>query len=842
MAGGLNPDFTTMLTFNECVNIFDQWLEKKLDGTANSIKIKKTSGSKNSIEWRSGKNKYNGYITDNIVKYGYSNPVAVFYVGSSPHKTNVMGAIKDLEGDNGPIQDSIKQRFLERENKEGISHTKIPEASPEDKAKNEAERIQRQFETNRLDLISRLPAAFVAQYAYLASKEHENPAYHQGQQVQSVETHPYVKKKGFEIDSDVDDFLILSQHVPTVDQMITFINSPVCKLPRNDFSVTKEDVIAQIKDPASTFSYSKYFNKNDVQSGIGITPSRDSDGVITNIQKYMTKPFLKNGKYIDKVFLENAVLVGTGFIFNHKEKLDPSYSPKNIILTEGWATGKTINHPLKDNKETMIVVAWNAYQLKAMAELYLNKHPDANLHIAADNDCKSFFKANTKDPDKLMSVKNTGLQSALATYISMPEHQQRMGILIPRINYEKYNIEKGLSDFDDIRMGYGINAAVKEFNGELERLRLRKEAGISEVPRITKMYNAQAQFYSNEYQIELSGINQLGELDTVVIKPTITNDIAVTNTQQLEQSPKKLEVVAEPPVDELGMPDLQGDISSFFNKPVNNAIKTAFDIQLEQGISTLIGSNETASQKIEKDANKEPTPKDMIVFSPNNPTEKIPDVQPMVNPADFTLMLYQRGLMEQFTEVLNQPSKEKMIETLQNNVYSMGGLVRTLHILLDDTMRPHLANSIDKVLDGYQDRPFYKDLVTIKEFASEQLIQKSLVDQEALKSFHKDLVSSYLQGMHADKGFDKEVVAEMSNSAISRRPIEEKREFYRQFVHAIQNLSDDDKWISYASQSLESSYKMAQNQTQTHPENKPEQSQNNDEMNKKDKGNNLSFD
>ena len=243
---------------------------------------------------------------------------------------------------------------------------------------------------------------------------------------------------------------------------------------------------------------------------------------------------------------------------------------------------------------------------------------------------------------------------------------------------------------------------------------------------------------------------------------------------------------------------------------------------MEESIGYMVGGN-SAKEKLAQEADKEPTPKDMIVFASND--VKAPNIQPIVNPADFTLMLYQRGLMEQFTEVINQPNKDKMIESLQNNVYSMGGLVRTITVLLDDTMRPHVAATIDKVLDGYQDKPFYKDLVQIKSFASEQLIQKSLIDQEAAKSFHKDLVSTLLSGIHAEKGFDNEVISQMSASAISKRSIDDKRLFYKEFVNSLRSLDENSKWVSIASKTLKETYEMAAKKVNTPQPHQPSQMQ-----------------
>ena len=823
MAGGLNPDFTTMLTFDECVNIFDQWLEKKHNGEPNSLKIKTRSGAKNTVEWRSGKSKYNGYITDNIVEYGYSNPVGIFYKGSTPFKTNVMGAIKELEGDNGPIMRSIQERYAERKAKDEVSYNKLPEQSAEEKAKKEEARKLREYESNRLDLINRLPGAFVAQYAYLSSVKHADPAFHMGQTVQSVDQHPYVKKKGFEIDQASDDFYILSKHVPTNTQLENFIKSDLCRMPRNDFGITKEDVLSKIKEPDFGFSYNKYLSKHNVESGIGIIPSRDPDGVITNLQRYLNEPIINDGKKIDKIFLPDAIVVGSAYIFNYKEKLDSSYKPKNIIITEGWATGRTINDPLKNDKDTMIIVSWNAGQVKNITDTYLKVHPDANITIAADNDCKSFYYLNEKkDEQDILKVKNTGLQVALETYASFPKDQNRIGIIFPRINYEKYNAEKGLSDFNDIHIHYGINAAQKEINSELERLRLRKEAGISEVPRVLNMYNAQAQFYSNLYNVEVRGLDANGSINSVLIKPIENLNQAVS--QKLENQTPTPEATNAPPNEDndLSMPHLQTDISGFFNQPINNSLKSDFDKKMEESIGYMVGGN-SAKEKLAQEADKEPTPKDMIVFASND--VKAPNIQPIVNPADFTLMLYQRGLMEQFTEVINQPNKDKMIESLQNNVYSMGGLVRTITVLLDDTMRPHVAATIDKVLDGYQDKPFYKDLVQIKSFASEQLIQKSLIDQEAAKSFHKDLVSTLLSGIHAEKGFDNEVISQMSASAISKRSIDDKRLFYKEFVNSLRSLDENSKWVSIASNALKETYEMAAKKVNTPQPHQPSQMQ-----------------
>ena len=81
-----------------------------------------------------------------------------------------------------------------------------------------------------------------------------------------------------------------------------------------------------------------------------------------------------------------------------------------------------------------------------------------------------------------------------------------------------------------------------------------------------------------------------------------------------------------------------------------------------------------------------------------------------------------------------------------------------------------------------------------------------------LKKIHKSISDVYLDE-NKDKGFDSEVTAKMVESAISRRPIEEKREFYKLFVNSLKNLDSDSQWLKEVSSTLQTSYQHAQSKS-----------------------------
>lgn len=811
MAGGLNPDFTTMLRFDECVGILDQWLNEKLGGEPGSLKLKSSKGNKHNVEWRSNKTKNNGYIIDNPLSNGYSNAVGIFYIGGQQHKTNVMGAIKDLEGENGPISEMIKERYIEQQKNEGVNYKEIPKQTPEEIEAALQRQKDRELADTRIDLLSRMPGVAVAQYAYLAAKAQVDPAFHYGQGVQAIDDHPYMRKKGFQIDQQEDDIYIISKMSPTNEQMINFINTDHFIVPKNEFGIDKKEIINLINDPKFNFSYNKYILTNDIKTGIGIATSRDPDGVITNLQKFLIDKIKAKGGSVDKIFLPDAIVSGSAHIFNHAEKTDPNYNPKNIFIHEGWATGKTTLKAVKNDPDSMVLVAWNAGQIKNIVDVYLKKYPEANIIEVADNDCKSFFNMNKKSEQDLERVKNTGLQAALEAYALNKEDQHRIGILVPRINYKTYSADKDLSDFNDIEMKFGQNKAIEELGIELTKLYERKQAKIPESDRIVKLYNEQAQHYSDKYGLEVRGIDNEGSLTTVKItpknppapkEPEITIEVATPEPTKAVDAPE-----------ELAMPYQQdGDISSFFNKPINNAIKSDFDKKMEEGIGLLVGSKPPVSEQLQQNI-LEPSPKDIVTNNYNPKLEDAPAIQPIVDPADFTLMLYQNSLIMQYAEIANKPNKEQMMEALDSNVHSMSSALRALNVLLDSTTLPHVSATIDKVMDGYQDKPFYQDLVQIKDFANEQFIQKNAVDMNELKAFHKNVSDIYLCN-NRENGFDSEVTAKMVESAISRKPIEEKREFYREFVNSLRNLEGDSQWLKDVSSTLQTSYSHAVNKSE----------------------------
>lgn len=170
-------------------------------------------------------------------------------------------------------------------------------------------------------------------------------------------------------------------------------------------------------------------------------PYAERKGIkITNLRLYRGKlivPAYRDKQIISlqfiasdgsKIFLKNSEVKGS---FHHI----PALSWDIIYICEGYATGATINQAMG----CPVIIAFNAGNLKNVAELVRNNYPNAQIIIAADND------RNTEG--------NPGVTAAGKA------SQAVSGIVItPKFK------DKTSTDFNDLHQTEGLDAVKKQLH------------------------------------------------------------------------------------------------------------------------------------------------------------------------------------------------------------------------------------------------------------------------------------------------------------------------------------------------------------------------------------------
>lgn len=190
-------------------------------------------------------------------------------------------------------------------------------------------------------------------------------------------------------------------------------------------TVTKE--ITNLYDAPIAHEYLKKKNilplsaKYDATTDNLVIPLYDTNGKIWSWQTISA-----NG---DKYFLSGGRTKGC---FHPIGDLTPT-----IIVCEGFATAATIHQATG----LYTIAAMNAGNLKPVVDAISKKYPSANIIIAADNDWEKEV--------------NVGKESAKSA-----AKQHRLKVILPP------NI-RGVSDFNDIHVRYGIDTVKNQFQGVL---------------------------------------------------------------------------------------------------------------------------------------------------------------------------------------------------------------------------------------------------------------------------------------------------------------------------------------------------------------------------------------
>ena len=788
--------YVSLLTLDECCQVFDHWIQDNLKSTS-TLTITSVGATKAKAKFNIGQTRCTATININYNEHGYCNAVLMAYHRGAAEPVSIKRAVDNFGGTSRESNYWVQlqyDRFIAMKNnfKNKVTNTAERHNTSDLLEQNAKKNAEQEFENDKADFLSRLPGAAIAQYMYKAAKAMQAPEYHYNQVVRSPDQHRYNIKKGF---SNPDDFLIMPNHTPSMNQILKFIHSEKFDMPENPYGFTNKDIISQIEHPPQlnpnsnkpeTFDIQKYVTPKDISHGVGLMPSMDINGVITNTQKYLVEP-LADGT--DKIFAKQAIVRGSCYVFDHERKLNTDYKPRNILMVEGWATGESLNKLFNtpNNDSTMVVVAWNAGQIKNATKLYANHYPEANIIIGADNDVKSFFKANEKNPEELKLVRNTGIQVAIETCNALPELSNRLNILLPTINHEKLSKDKCPSDFDDIKRDYGVEQLKINITEEIVEATQRRKVGTEEIPRLVDTYNAQAKFFSDLYGIALHTIEPNGELSAKPYMPEVLINAA-----------KEAEVRAEMEQDDL-INQMASDFNAdFFDVDVNEDIKSEFDKKLELSACLFNGGFDDHEPEVTN-----------LVVNTLAPTVDAPAEQPIIDPATFTAVLYQSHLFNTFSQIQDLNNKQEMLEALEAQPMSMNSAQKVMQAMFDSTINPHLPKLIDNVINDYKDQPFYNDLTEIRAIMDENYIQLNEESIQFMKEAQREVVNNFvLQNQH--KGLDNEVADKVIDLEISSQPVESKRLLFTELRDTMKSLdASDESWLHSIKEALLESKQVA---------------------------------
>lgn len=790
--------YVSMLTLEECVEVFNTWIQDKLKATS-GIKLKKFGSDKVKGEFFIGKTKSTATITMNYNELGYCDAVMHAYHRGHADPVHIKRAIEHYGGTDRASNKWIQLSFERWKERQNPNHSRAPKTvAPADDtaniAANEKVQAEIQFQIDKRDYLDNLPGAAVAQYIYKAAQALTAPEYHQNQVVKKPEQHKYIIKKGF---VDPKDFFILPNHIPSTNQILKFIESNKFDMPSNPYGFTANDIVERIKNPPASvdpivpppepFDPKRYITPKDIALGVGVMPSMDLHGVITNIQKYLVEP-LANGT--DKIFGKEAIVRGSFYVFDHETKLKEGVQPKTVLITEGWATGYSLNETLKaaQSNDVLVVVPWNAGQVKNAVKVCSEHYPSSNIMIAADNDAKSFHYANESDPKDYKLIRNTGLQVAIDACHKFPELSNRLSIIVPPVNHESANGAAPLSDFNDIENSYGKEylhqCVVKEIVAAVNR----RQNGIEETPRLIDIYNSQVKYFSEHHSIPLHPIQATGEL---------SKDPYIPETVIKAENEARIKVELEE--DELINQMASSASIDFFNVEVNSDIKSDFDKKMEQSARFFGGAN-----------NQEPEVTN-VVANTLAPTIDAPAEQPIIDPATFTAVLYQSHLFNSFSKIQELDNKQEMLAALEAKPMSMDAANKVMQAMFDTTINPHLPAIIGSVMDDYKNQSFYRDLAEIKALMDDNYIQLNDESMKFMQDTQREVSNNFI--MHNQhKGFDDEIAHKLVSQEISEQPIEAKRALFVELRDTLKNLdSGDEAWLQQIKETLLESKQVANN-------------------------------
>lgn len=174
------------------------------------------------------------------------------------------------------------------------------------------------------------------------------------------------------------------------------------------------------------------------EKGNVLVPARDIDGKLWSIQTID-----QNG---EKRFQKGGRKAGLMHVIDEGHKLAKGQG--KVFIGEGYATLATIHEATK----APAIVAFDASNLKAVAEAVAKKYPEAEIVIAADNDHK---REHTKSG-------NVGL-------VKGQEAADAVGAQLVAPKLTDGQKERGLTDWNDLANDKGVATVAKQIREQLGR-------------------------------------------------------------------------------------------------------------------------------------------------------------------------------------------------------------------------------------------------------------------------------------------------------------------------------------------------------------------------------------
>lgn len=836
----------SMLTFDECQSMLDTWLAKNHNAKPGTLKINQ-NGSKNNATWLGDKGAVKGTVHPNFSGASAFPMIIVFDKGAG-EKFTFNQIIDDLEGTGKdvPTRKLMRQRYVERD--KAFKASKDPDLEAKHKAN--LERINKESEAKaeiaqREENLTRLVGATVAQYIYVKSKNNTAPIHHVDQPVKTPNEHPYINNKGFDIPPEEQDnvgFYILPQfsQTPNAQNMQQFIKSNYFDLPQfaKDNNITRTDLVNHFDDIKNDFNFNKYVYTYRVNSGAGIVPAMDESGVVTSVQFILTQ---KEPNFDDsKAVIGGALSTGVSFQYDKKLK-DPS--PNNIIVGEGWATAFDLNQVFRNDPKTMVVTAYTASQLASIVGQLLEKHKEANLTIAADNDCKTMFnhinRGDKTPKEQVRAGINTGISAAVAVMEMFKEHNGRMSIIAPRFNHKNISPDYQPSDFNDLKSHIGFEKLQAEvLTGELVRAGERRQQGISEQAFYSKVYNQQAKYFSELYQAPFKALSQTGVLGEytyhsgvkvltkdmndeqigLMASPVAKQSELKQESQKTPQAPEASTQSIQPPVQDLNNLMAFLDSGTIDNNDAGSmAMKKAVQIEAEAApiaqakpapdhSATL--TQEVIAERINEIESQPVTRANMAVniIEQAKLIKDVPEVQPMISPIDITENLFKTVLVNQTIGLAKDLQTKKEIENVLTSSCSVNNFIKASYALMDDTMGDHARKEFSAIVDRFEaGTPIREHLDNINSILNESSLQFNANTLTSVQETQAS-ITEYMIQQHQDKGLDADNVNTMMRNTIMEKSLEEKRAFYKDFRDTIKGIqSKDEPWLRELSENLKAS-------------------------------------
>ena len=191
-------------------------------------------------------------------------------------------------------------------------------------------------------------------------------------------------------------------------------------------------------------------------SGTLLVPARTVDGQLWSVQTIDhdgTKRFPKNARksglmhIIDpdnKIEEKSSIINGSGMFKESK------LGKGTIVIGEGYATAATLHEATK----RPVIVAFDAGNLVAVAQAVRERHPNATIVIAGDND----HKLESKRQGNVGKERAEDAALAVGGFVAVPQ-------------FTETQKRAGLTDWNDLANAEGDKAVLKQMKQQLSRQR-----------------------------------------------------------------------------------------------------------------------------------------------------------------------------------------------------------------------------------------------------------------------------------------------------------------------------------------------------------------------------------